>query len=151
MDERKNLLGPNLIKNENIMPLLYQFLKVYQLKMTKQYQTRSVFENISTSIMTVDYSRVPSPSSCVPLPPLGGGGGDGPTTTLSPLPYHKQGVKKFRASENILLPYRLFNCNWRLPNIFPNFICIFGPRSKILCYDFLCLPLSGCFSPAPVV
>ena len=65
MDERKNLLGPNLIKNENIMPLLYQFLKVYQLKMTKQYQTRSVFENISTSIMTVDYSRVPSPSSCV--------------------------------------------------------------------------------------
>ena len=108
MDERKNLLGPNLIKNENIMPLLYQFLKVYQLKMTKQYQTRTVFENISTSIMTVDYSRVPSPSSCVPLPPLGGGGGDGPTTTLSPLPYHKQGVKKFRASENILLPYRLF-------------------------------------------
>ena len=78
MDERKNLLGPNLIKNENIMPLLYQFLKVYQLKMTKQYQTRTVFENISTSIMTVDYSRVPSPSSCVPLPPLGGGGGGWP-------------------------------------------------------------------------
>ena len=36
------------------------------------------------------------------------GEGGGPTTTLSPLPYHKQGVKKFRASENILLPYRLF-------------------------------------------
>ena len=74
MDERKNLLGPNLIKNENIKPLLYQLLKVYQLKMTKQYQTRTVFENISTSIVTADYSRVPSPSSCVPLPPLGGGG-----------------------------------------------------------------------------
>ena len=80
-------------------------------------------------------------------------------TTLSPLPYHKRGVRKFWASENILLSSRLFTaissfyCNWRLPYIFPNFICIFGHRStsKILCYDFLCLPLSGCFSPAPVV
>ena len=35
MDEEKNLLGPNFIKTENMEPLFYQPLKVYQLKNDK--------------------------------------------------------------------------------------------------------------------